>query len=439
MVAQDLRDRVAAADLTKEHLIRMLRDAGTKAEDEREYERWRYFSSRADAMYMCRSVRVFHHRTCGGPVRSALSCDVRGCPDCDRTRSRRLVDAYQASVARVVAERQPGYRAAFWTWTLADLELRPHLAESIAFLRGAFGKLRDRAIMAGGRCGTLEPDGSPYHACHPPLRSCPTRCPNARRRSCPEHPSTPHPHVAAGVCPADCPHVDHWCQAQYCHRTTAWRETGVCPHRGVHDHRRPHNCPAFVHQPVLGGVVALEIAASRAGRWHPHLHGILEAPWIDWREMSMAWRALTCTVPACRHGDDDDRCTGAWSVFVRRADADAIHEVLKYTVKPQGILDQDDPERYAEFLWATRHQRLVNGFGSFRGVHDRADDEPDTDTIVLHGFGFTSWRVPRVCPHCGAETTEDEWTYPVELTQLEALSFPSVYGRRRPAAYGGAA
>lgn len=418
MVTAEARARLEQADDQKTRLIQLLRTAADDADVTQDLAQWQYFSSRADAMESCRTVRVFRHKTCGGSVRSAISCDVRGCPDCDRARSARLIEAYGAALDRVIAERTPGYRAAFWTWTLADLELRDHLDESIHFLRAAFGKLRDRAIFAGGRCGTLYPDGSPYHPCHP----------------------KDHPHVLAGRCPADCPHVDHWCQDQYCRRTRYYRQHGACEHRGIHAHRRPHNCADAVHLPVLGGVVALEIAASHAGRWHPHLHGILEAPWIDWLEMSMTWRALTCTTPGCHHGDDDDRCTGAWSVFVRKADAESVHEVLKYTVKPQGILDQDDPARYAELLWATRHQRLVNGFGSFRGVRDRLEGEADSETIVLHGFDFSAWRVPRVCPHCGRQTTEDEWAFPFELSRLDALEIPSVYGRRsqgRPGAGGG--
>ena len=213
----------------------------------------------------------------------------------------------------------------------------------------------------------------------------------------------------ADGCPADCPHVGH--------------DTAL-------------NCPEFEHAAVTGGVAAVDLTWSETdgGTWHPHLHDLMDAPWINWAEMRDAWQAATCTTPRCRHGRSS-RCSGSWMVWVEAVPTDdderrrgAIREVLKYVAKPHGILDSPDAERIGEYLWATRRLKLVSGFGRFYHLQIE-DDDPGEDIIEVPGFGFEKNYVPRICPGCGQETTADDWLYPDRRPRTEAL--PGADGRYR--------
>jgi hypothetical protein len=179
-------------------------------------------------------------------------------------------------------------------------------------------------------------------------------------------------------------------------------------------------------------VSAVDVTWSEAGggSWHPHLHALLDAPWIGWAEMRDTWQAITCRTPRCRHGRSS-RCTGAWSVWVEAVAGDdpaerqaAIREVLKYVGKPHGIVDSGDPARIGEYLWATRHLNVVSGFGALYRVQVAEDDPADADEITLHGSGFAVYHVPRICPNCGAATCEDDWLPPDRRPRLEAHRLP---------------
>ena len=156
----------------------------------------------------------------------------------------------------------------------------------------------------------------------------------------------------------------------------------------------------------------------------------MDAAWIGWAEMRDTWQALTCRTRHCRHGRSS-RCSGSWSVWVEAVSADdpearrgAVREVLKYVGKPHGIIDSLDPERIGEYVWATRRQKLVSGFGSLYRVQVE-EIEPPRDEILIHGPGFQQYHVPHVCPNCNAATTQDDWAYPVAYPRLEAHRLPS--------------
>jgi hypothetical protein len=179
--------------------------------------------------------------------------------------------------------------------------------------------------------------------------------------------------------------------------------------------------------------VASDITWSEdaGGSWHPHLHALLDAPWIGWAEMRDTWQAITCRTKGCRHGWSS-RCSGSWSVWVEAVPRDdpaerraAIREVLKYVGKPHGIVDSLDPGRIGEYLWATRRQKLVSGFGNLYRVQVEEDEPAGRDELTIRGFGFATLRVPRVCPKCGRTTTEDDWILPDLRPRLEAYRLPS--------------
>jgi hypothetical protein len=183
---------------------------------------------------------------------------------------------------------------------------------------------------------------------------------------------------------------------------------------------------------MVGGAVACDLTFNEEDMtWHPHLHALLDAPWISWSEMRDIWQALTCHRERCRHGRSS-RCEGAWSVWVEAVSRDdpaaragAIREVLKYVGKPHGIVDSLDPGRIGEYVWATRRQKLMAGFGSFYRVQLEEDEPPRADELVIGGPGFERYHVPRVCPCCGAVTTEDDWAYPAVHRRLEAHRLPA--------------
>jgi hypothetical protein len=169
---------------------------------------------------------------------------------------------------------------------------------------------------------------------------------------------------------------------------------------------------------VIGGVAAVDLTWSETndGTWHPHLHVLMDAPWLSWAEMRDAWRALTCITPRCKHGASG-RCTGSWMVWVEAVPVGdeqrrrgAIREVLKYVAKPHGIIDSGDPDRIGEYLWSTRRLRLVSGFGRFYHLQIEEED-PGDDEILVPGFGFERYRVRRVCWYCGAATTSGDWLH----------------------------
>jgi hypothetical protein len=190
--------------------------------------------------------------------------------------------------------------------------------------------------------------------------------------------------------------------------------------------------------PVRGGVSAIESPWQQDSRsWNLHANLLLDAPWIGVKEMREAWRAATCNairrserrsaglggrVPKCPHHHDEhgrsiDGCRGASWVWVETIKGEpgtpertkSLREVFKYVTK--GLLGPDggpteglDASVVREVLLATRGRRLVNGFGSFRGIHDadavEAEAAPDTLGMAEVSGVPDLVGLPRICPFC---------------------------------------
>jgi hypothetical protein len=331
------------------------------------------------ALGECRTGRGFRDAICGAYHVQPKSCRVRLCPDCERARSGRFV----ARMAELVGAMQ---RPVFWTLTIPNVK-RGDLAAGNAVLIEAFRALRRRAIIAGGVCGA--------HGCG-------------------------HPRHRAELA-ADC----------HCARCIGCR---VC-----------------IHEAVRGGVYSVEDTwRPDRGDWHPHLHTLMDAPWIAWAELRDAWRAVTCDairkreaaagapkrLARCLHLADGRGiaiapCRGASIVWVSavRGDGDArlaaIRETLKYVSK--GLLDRDGkivasagPPELAELLMAIRSRRLVAGWGTLRGVHDR-DDEYGDDVLSGPDVRPEFRGLPKICPSCGSEAV---WELPIAVPRWQCTPLP---------------
>lgn len=105
-----------------------------------------------------------------------------------------------------------------------------------------------------------------------------------------------------------------------------------------------------------GGLAVLETKISeRDGLWHVHLHVVSEGAFVDQRDLSAAWLAVT--------GDSS-------IVDVRRVAGDdqAATYICKYISKPLDASLYANPDALDEYVLATRGRKTMATFGSWRGL-----------------------------------------------------------------------
>lgn len=179
-------------------------------------------------------------------------------------------------------------------------------------------------------------------------------------------------------------------------RRTLWRG-GRCRARADCKLPRDPDRPGWRqrHPKFTGWLRALEITVNKNG-WHAHLHILAEAPYLDQRELSAAWRSIT---------------DGAgYIVDIRRVTElrGGVREAVKYVTKPETIVPQ---RRYlaAELLLALRGIRRWSAGGRFRiALRDFGELEAAADTAAGHVYGklVLLWspdrrfavRLPERCP-----------------------------------------
>lgn len=409
-------ERVQRNDRAKIGLSAAIRAAAVAVQDDDDAGAV-ILSGLASSVDGCRYVRAYRD-VCGAYLARPDSCHVRACPDCERARSARYV-------RRIAGVAQAMTRPKLVTFTIPNVP-PGGLGAGIDVLLEAFAALRHRALLAGGPC----------RAAHRQSDDRVARC---------KHPPHRQDRAAAGTC----------CCARC---VIVAGGTTARPRRG---------CRACIHAPAAGGVYALEVTWNAdAGTWHPHVHALIDAPYLLRAELRDAWRAVTCdairraeargrasrrgtgkraddapkgrvALPRCEHRGDDqgrsvDGCRGASHVWItavgRTAQdrTDAIRETIKYVTK--GVLQADGtinpaigPRPLAELLLSLRGRRLLAGFGTFRGI---TDDDPDADAEpVLSGPDVpTELRgLPVTCPACRMPA---EWAAPLTVARAHCRPLP---------------
>lgn len=303
-------------------------------------------------MNACEEVLAFREAQCGAFDVRPQSCRSRVCPPCARRRAAQLVRVFSALVGEV-----PARRRSYFVPTIRNVPFG-QLAEGFDRLGAAARSLRGRPLWRGGRCRARQRDGTPRHPCAGP----------------------------------------------YCSRWSTGR------------HRRDRNCPDFRHEPVHGGVIAYETTVNLEQRtWHPHANMVIDAPRIPQDELSVTWRALTCSDKRHRRAGwcPPDCDLGSPIVWIKQVDPQTVREAIKYVTKGTELISGEDPVQLLEFLLATRGRRMVQGFGSFFGVQleDEEDPEP-TVTLEVEVPGVfragqqvvRRYRLPRRCRQCGHDT-----------------------------------
>lgn len=119
---------------------------------------------------------------------------------------------------------------------------------------------------------------------------------------------------------------------------------------------------AFWKANVLGGVASLEVKLGRDGLWHVHLHLICEGKYLDQRQLSREWHAVT--------GD-----SSIVDVRLVRDGAIGARYLTKYVTKPASAEVYEAPEKLDEMVLALGGRRLCLTFGSWRGIKLLGDEE----------------------------------------------------------------
>jgi hypothetical protein len=122
-----------------------------------------------------------------------------------------------------------------------------------------------------------------------------------------------------------------------------------------------------IAQRITGGVAILEVKLSdRDGLWHVHLHCLLEGDYIDQRQLSAHWLAVT--------GDSsivDIRSVGSTS--------DRVAYATKYAAKGLDASVFRDLDRAVEAIHALRSVHLFRFFGTWRQIDINAQGNEVTD------------------------------------------------------------
>lgn len=142
-------------------------------------------------------------------------------------------------------------------------------------------------------------------------------------------------------------------------------------------------------QNVKGGIYGIEVTNTGHG-WHPHIHSLIDCRWLALNTPSPHWSddAETVRMKIASSLSEVDaawcRATGQTeppSVKLRRCNAGAIVEILKYAVKGSDLLNSPDP--IGRVLRWMDSRQLTSPFGSLRGL--KLPDPPPSELKCPNG------------------------------------------------------
>jgi hypothetical protein len=123
----------------------------------------------------------------------------------------------------------------------------------------------------------------------------------------------------------------------------------------------------YIAKTIRGGLWFFEVKlSSRSQQWHPHIHCLIDSPFVPQSKISVLWHMIThgSTVVDIRTIPDPIR---------------AAHYISKYCTKPAHLCDYS-LEQMIEIYTALHGKRLCGTWGTLRGislVEPPADDRKD--------------------------------------------------------------
>ena len=115
-----------------------------------------------------------------------------------------------------------------------------------------------------------------------------------------------------------------------------------------------------------GGVYTWEITRNaKTGRWHPHVHLVIDAEYMEQRLLVELWREALQRTETWGYLADDAPCY-VWINAVHSRGKMGTY-IGKYISKPQEVADWP-PEAIREYAAATRGVRMLATFGNLHGT-----------------------------------------------------------------------
>lgn len=127
---------------------------------------------------------------------------------------------------------------------------------------------------------------------------------------------------------------------------------------------------------IRGGVWFFQIHRAKSDDlWHPHLHCVIDSPWIDKYELSTAWELVTKTSKIIDIKEVKDESKMA-------------EYVARYAARPS-LLSSLDVRARIELAEALHGKRLVGCWGSARSISLRPSRPADADDWIDVGSWTT--------------------------------------------------
>lgn len=143
---------------------------------------------------------------------------------------------------------------------------------------------------------------------------------------------------------------------------------------------------------VDGGVYTIEVTRNDStGRWHPHLHVIIDGEYFPHHELMDAWRQALSSCDLWADLVPGDRVIVHISAVHNRKKL--ARYIAKYIAKPADLC-RWSLACIREYALAVVGKRMMHTFGTLHGVKLGVDDpnETDPDSSMLIGVAELDWR-----------------------------------------------